>query len=188
MFSRLSQVLNDYNPSTICCTDDIRAGVVIPVMFKDDDWVVLLTRRTQKVKSHPGEISFPGGMYEENDNDLMQTALRECCEEIGVRMKDIRVAGRLDDERTMTGFVMTPYVGVIPYPYTFRLSEDEVAYLIYLPFRFLAAATPSMEEAQHKGWVNVVPALYYEGERIWGATCRILLKFRRIIENGKIQP
>jgi len=188
MFSRLSQALNDYNPSTIYCTDDIRAGVVIPVMFKDDDWVVLLTKRTQKVTSHPGEISFPGGIYEENDNDIMQTALRECSEEIGVRMKDVRVAGRLDDERTMTGFVITPYVGVIPYPYTFRLSEDEVAYLIYLPFRFLATATPSMEEARHKGWVNVVPALCYEGERIWGATCRILLKFRRIVEDGKIQP
>jgi 8-oxo-dGTP pyrophosphatase MutT (NUDIX family) len=148
---------------------------------KEEGHSLVLIKRTSSVKSHPGEVSFPGGMFEPTDGDSRTTALRECCEEIGVREKDIEVIGRLDDERTLTGFVITPFVGVIPFPYSFSLSENEVAYLIHLPIEFLAGTEPVIEQVKYDGEIKGIHALYYKGERIWGATCRLLLKLKGMI-------
>ncbi len=147
---------------------------------------ILLTKRTHTVNAHKGEVSFPGGMYEESDGSTQETALRECCEEIGVRKGDIEIIGRLDDLYTMTGFVISPYVGVIPYPYAFRTNPQEVAYLIYLPFDFLMEHAAATKSAFHEGKTEVVPAIYYDGDRIWGATCRILLRLREIVVSEEI--
>ena len=137
------------------------------------------------MSAHKGEVSFPGGMYEEGDGDRMTTAVRECCEEIGVKSQDIEIVGRLDDMYTLTGFCIRPYVGIVPYPYTFTTSPREVAYIIYLPFEFLRTVAPFLEEANRDGYVEKVPSFYYEGDRVWGATCRILLRFRRIMADGQ---
>jgi 8-oxo-dGTP pyrophosphatase MutT (NUDIX family) len=75
------------------------------------------------VNVHKGEVSFPGGMCEATDNDTMTTALRECEEEVGVNRKDVEIIGRIDDMRTITGFLITPYVGLIPYPYPFKITQ-----------------------------------------------------------------
>lgn len=156
----------------------------MPLYRAGDEEFIILMKRTMSVKAHPGEISFPGGMYESGDGDSRATALRECCEEIGVRAEDIKILGRLDDERTLTGFVITPFVGIIPFPYRFTLSEREVAYLIHLPLRFLADSAPIIERVDYEGTVKGIHALYYKGERIWGATCRLLLKLKEIISEG----
>jgi hypothetical protein len=92
----------------------------------------------------------------------------------------------MDDMYTMTGFVITPYVGIIPYPYEFRTNPAEVAYLIYLPLDFLMKAAPVMEEAAHDGRIDRVPSFHYEGDRVWGATCRILLKLKGILGDEKV--
>ena len=186
----IKERLKYYIPRSIECTGDIRASVVLPIFQKDGEAHVVLTRRTAKVKAHPGEISFPGGMFEQKDGTTRTTALRETCEEIGlvgVRGRDIEIVGQLDDMRTLTGFVITPYVGIIPYPYEFKISPAEVAYLIFLPLAYLQKADPSIEEAAHQGKVERVQAIYYNNERIWGATCRILLNFRQVLVDGKVQ-
>jgi 8-oxo-dGTP pyrophosphatase MutT (NUDIX family) len=123
-------------------------------------------------------------MHEERDADAMRTALRECCEEIGVRAVDVEVLGRLDDVRTLTGFVITPYVGIIPYPYAFKINQKEVAYLVHLPFEHLRSCGVVQEQMEYRGKVETIDALYYDGERIWGATCRILLKLKGIVHDG----
>jgi 8-oxo-dGTP pyrophosphatase MutT (NUDIX family) len=122
-------------------------------------------------------------MYEEKDGEILQTALRECCEEIGVKKRDIEVIGRLDDFYTLTGFVITPYVGIIPYPYPFHTSPDEVAYIIMLPYRHLKEAEPVLEMVELNGKTYKAHSIYYNGDRIWGATCRILLQFKKLIED-----
>ena len=160
------------------------AGVVIPLFEKDGDLSFLLTKRSDSVRYHTGEVSFPGGMYEETDGDIMNTALRECSEEIGVRRDDVEIIGRLDDVYTLTGFVITPFVGIIPHPYEFRMSPKEVAYIITLPYSYLKEARPVLEIAEHNGKAQKVQSIHYNGDRIWGATCRMLLQFQRIIENG----
>ena len=178
--------LKNYEGKEIEAPKAICAGVVIPVFEKDGDVHVVLTKRSQEVSVHKGEVSFPGGMCEDDDGGTMNTALRECCEEIGVPAKDIEVIGRMDDMYTMTGFVITPYVGIIPYPYEFKTSPGEVAYLIYLPLKVLMDTVPGMEEARHEKRVDMVPSFHYNGDRIWGATARILLRLKRILEDEKI--
>ena len=164
------------------------ASVLIPIFENSTGPHVVLTKRTTTVKYHKGEISFPGGMYEEGDGDTLKTALRECDEEIGVKGGDIEIVGRLDDMSTFTGFIITPYVGLIPYPYAFKLNPGEVAYLIFLPLPYLLKAEPQAETVESRGGMVKTPAIYYEGERIWGATCRILMHLKKIIEDETTQP
>ncbi len=180
MLSTIREKIKQYQSRELECPTDIRASVMVPLFQKEDGLQIVLTKRTDEMKAHPGEISFPGGMYEERDADTMNTALRECCEEIGVRANDVEIIGRLDDVRTLTGFVITPYVGIIPYPYSFKINQKEVAYLVYLPFGYLRNGDPVREQSEYRGRLETIDAIYYEGERIWGATCRILQKLNRI--------
>jgi len=98
---------------------------------------------------------------------------------------DVEIIGRLDDVYTFTGFVITPYVGVIPYPYEFRTNPEEVAYIITLPYTYLKEVNPAEEIVQNDGRLQKMQSIHYNGDRIWGATSRILLQFQRIIENGR---
>ena len=86
---------------------------------------------------HKGQISFPGGACEPEDTGLLATALRETEEEIGVPLETVEVLGALDDFPTITSFVVTPFVGVIPYPFAYVLNEDEVDSVIEVPISFL---------------------------------------------------
>src|SRR5262249_58054340 len=95
----------------------VRAAVLIPLYEVGGQVHVLLTRRTDKGDQHKGQVSFPGGRCDETDADALDTALREAYEEVGLRREDVEILGALDDMLTSTGFVVTPYVGVIPHPY-----------------------------------------------------------------------
>jgi 8-oxo-dGTP pyrophosphatase MutT (NUDIX family) len=184
MISVIRERLKSYNARRVECASTIMAGVVIPLFEKDSDFFFLLTKRSDTVRFHRGEVSFPGGMYEEADGNIMNTALRECGEEIGVKRDDVEIIGRLDDVYTLTGFVITPYVGIIPHPYEFRTNPKEVAYIITLPYTFLKETSPVLEVARHDGKTQKVQSLHYNGDQIWGATCRMLLQFQKIIEDG----
>lgn len=186
MIPIIREKLKRYTPRIIESPVAICAGVVIPLYEKEHEPFIVLTKRSNEVRIHKGEVSFPGGMCEDDDGNTMNTALRECCEEIGVRKNDIEIIGRLDDMYTLTGFVITPYVGIIPYPYKFKTNPKEVAYLIELPFEHLMSINPDMQEAEHMGNVQIVPSFHYNGNRIWGATCRLLLQFRNIINDKTI--
>jgi 8-oxo-dGTP pyrophosphatase MutT (NUDIX family) len=186
MLSHIRKRLQNYEARAIGSTPDTCAGVIIPLCEKDEEVFVVLTKRTDTVRVHKNEVSFPGGMCEEKDGNTLNTALRECHEEIGVRADDVEVIGRLDDMVTLTGFVITPFVGIIPYPYQFNTSPREVAYLIEFPLAVLLQTNPFIEEAEHEGRIANVPSIYYKGDRIWGATCKILLRFRQIIGNERV--
>ena len=183
MVSRLIRKLSSYKPSSLIPDERVCASVLIPIFESDSGTRILLTKRTTKVKHHKGEVSFPGGMYEETDADTKKTALRECCEEIGVKTGDVDIIGRLDDLTTLTGFVITPYVGVIPYPYAFKINQKEVAYLVYLPFEHLESSDLVQEKIEYRGRAETIDCFYYNGERIWGATCRMLLTLKRIVHD-----
>jgi 8-oxo-dGTP pyrophosphatase MutT (NUDIX family) len=187
MLPLLRRLLSSYTPSTLRHDEGVRSSVLIPIFENGAGPHIVLTKRTVTVKHHKGEISFPGGMYEEGDEDTLTTALRETSEEIGVDNADVEILGRLDDMSTYTGFVITPYVGLIPHPYDFKLNPGEVAYLIYLPVSYLLEAEPRIEAVELEGRPKSAPAIYYEGERIWGATCRILMQLRKIIKDATIQ-
>jgi 8-oxo-dGTP pyrophosphatase MutT (NUDIX family) len=169
------------NPSLTC------AAVLIPLLCKAGEWHVLVTQRSQQVEHHKGQISFPGGAYEARDADLLATALRETHEEIGVPAQAVEVLGALDDFQTVTSFVVTPFVGVIPHPFDYRPSEVEVEAVVEVPLSFLRdPAHLCVGQREYGG--RVYDVLFWDygpahslGEehtyRIWGATAFILKTF-----------
>ncbi len=155
------------------------AAVLIPLYRHRDGWYLLYTLRTEAVDSHRGQVSFPGGRLEPTDASPAQGALREAEEELGIRSRDVRVLGALDPRRTVTHFVVTPIVGVIPWPYALQPSPIEVAEAFGVPLDWLADPTHVRLQARMTSPSGEHLSAYffdtYEGHVIWGATARMTL-------------
>jgi 8-oxo-dGTP pyrophosphatase MutT (NUDIX family) len=161
--------------------------VLVPLFQKGEDCHLLFTKRSEQVKYHKGEISFPGGVVDEEDAELEKTALREAFEEIGLREEDVQIIGVLDDIVTVTEFIVTPIVGLFPYPYPFKVSEVEIAELIEVPLASLLDEDCFSEKEIFRGdRQEVVYAYQYENHVIWGATARILKQFLDLITSSRV--
>jgi 8-oxo-dGTP pyrophosphatase MutT (NUDIX family) len=148
---------------------------LVPLLFRDGEWHVLVTQRTHAVEHHKGQVSFPGGACDAGDADAQATALRETYEEIGVPPQQVEVLGVLDDLRTISNFVVTPLVGVIPHPFAYRLNPQEVEAVEEVPFSFLRnPAKLRVERREIGGQSTEVLFWEYGPYTIWGATARIL--------------
>ena len=157
------------DPGLIC------AAVLIPLLCKEGEWHVAVTQRTETVGHHKGQISFPGGACEAGDADVLDTALRETWEEIGVPQEAVEVLGALDDFRTITDFVVTPFVGVIPHPFDYVPNSGEVAAVVEVPLSFLLDPA-NLRVEQREVWGQIIDVLFwdYGPYTIWGATARML--------------
>ena len=164
-------------------TDYTQASVLLPLFIRDGQYWLLLTRRTNKVEYHKGEVSFPGGVVDEYDDSPEKTARRETFEEIGVREEDIEILGQLDDMTTMMSrFIIHPFVGAVPFPYVFKINKREVEHLIEVPLRFfLDPSQPKPFSINYGGDIFETPAFIYKGAAIWGATERILENFISLV-------
>ena len=161
-----------------------RAAVLVPLFKKGGDCHIIFTKRTDTVRYHKGEISFPGGVFDEGDLELQRTVLREAFEEIGLKENDVQIIGLLDDIVTITQFIVTPFIGLLPYPYPFKLSSIEIAELIEVPMAALLDEDCFSEREIIRGTgKEVVYAYQYENHIIWGATARILKQFLDLIQN-----
>ncbi len=109
------------------------AAVLVPIFLADEESTLLFTQRTMNLKDHQGQISFPGGVRDSTDADLLATALRESEEEIGLDPEKAAVWGTLTPVATVTGYWVTPFVALIPCPYNFRLNHHEVQRLLMFP-------------------------------------------------------
>jgi 8-oxo-dGTP pyrophosphatase MutT (NUDIX family) len=144
---------------------------------------MIFTRRTELVHHHKGEISFPGGGFHESDGTLLNTALRESFEEIGLEQQEVLVLGELDDILTKgSPYIITPFVGFIQPEHKFKLSSFEISELIEIPLGALLAEGCRREEPLELiGGRQVTPYVYaYSGKLITGATARILKQFLEI--------
>ncbi|MFC1967096.1 NUDIX hydrolase [Chloroflexota bacterium] len=187
MRQRLKQLLAQRPPRKSDGTGLIPSAVLVPLFSRDDTYYLLFTRRTQTVKTHKGQISFPGGVYEDKDGTLEQTALRESAEEIGLDPRDVEILGRLDDEPSATAdYIITPYAGLIPWPYDFKLSEAETEEIIIIPVNTLLAGgcRPQLINTP-EGKVSSY-AYEYNGTIIWGATAHILKRFLDIFTEARV--
>jgi 8-oxo-dGTP pyrophosphatase MutT (NUDIX family) len=159
------------------------AAVLVPLFSDGNELQILLTRRSEKVFHHQGQISFPGGQPHKEDPDLLHTALRESWEEIGLKPEDVQIVGELDDTPTITsGFMITPFVGVIPYPYSFNLNLLETTGVFNIPISTLMENSAYREEAVDSNGV-VQQAYLFQGNTIWGATARIIKQLLDMIKN-----
>ena len=162
------------------------AAVLVPLFKKEENCHLLFTKRSEEVKYHKGEVSFPGGVVDEKDLELINTALREAHEEIGLKENDVQIIGVLDDIVTITEFIVTPIVGLFPYPYPFKVSEVEIAELIEVPLgSLLDEDSFSEREIFRGGQKEIVYAYQYGKHIIWGATARILKQFLDLITSQK---
>ena len=159
------------------------AAVLLPLYEKGEEYYILFTKRTETVQYHKGQISFPGGAKQEEDDSLVDTALRECSEEIGVDAKEVEVLGELDDIVTQTSnYIVSPFVATIPYPYPFEINPDEVERIIEVPLAALRDKRNFREETQFDESGPHVAYFYeYNGKVIWVDTAQMLKQFLDLV-------
>ncbi len=158
------------------------AAVLVPLTYFQDEWHLLFTRRTDRVESHKGQVSFPGGACDEGETTPEQTALREANEEIGMDPSDVVVLGRLSRLITISSYRVSPIVGVIPWPYAFKISGGEVARVFTIPLLWLANRNNYWEFFQRDSERSLIAYHPYDGELLWGATARMTIGFLKTID------
>jgi len=161
------------------------SAVLIPLYKKNGEYHVLLTKRTEELEYHKGQICFPGGSHHDEDGSLKDTALREAYEEVGIRPEDVEILGELDSMGTLTSnFLITPFVGIIPYPYEFTVSKREIDELVEVPLSVLADDSNYWEEiCSAEGVTGKASFFKYKDKVIWGATARVLKQLVEMVFN-----
>jgi len=154
------------------------AAVLLPIVQRDEP-TVLFTRRTEHLSRHAGQVSFPGGRAQDDDRTLVDTALRETHEEIGVTADFVSVAGFLDAYETGTGYAILPVVGLLKRGFSVVAEVNEVAEIFEVPLAFLLdPASRQIRFGEWQGRKREFYAFEYDGHYIWGATAAILVNFR----------
>ncbi|MBT8446704.1 MAG: CoA pyrophosphatase [Gammaproteobacteria bacterium] len=152
------------------------AAVLVPLVQRDDALSLLLTRRTEQLRDHPGQISFPGGRLEPSDPDVIAAALRETEEELGITENHIEVLGGLDELETGTGFRVFPIVARIHPEFSLEIDATEVAEVFEVPAGFaLDQRNHQQESLVFDGRKRRFHSITYRDYRIWGATAAMLV-------------
>ncbi len=186
--TEIKKILQTYQPPEIPRKNGFRpASVFIPFYPDPNGLSLVFTKRPDHLKSHSGQISFPGGSREPEDESDLVTALRETQEEIGVKSSDVEVWGRLKaGPSRYSRYWVTPFVGLIPFPYEFKLSRYEVERLIIVPLSHLLDPQNFSEDMYFRDNHSYKTLIYtYGRDVIWGLTARILNNFLTLINTGR---
>ncbi|PWC32398.1 CoA pyrophosphatase [Azospirillum sp. TSO35-2] len=158
------------------------AAVLVPLVDRPEELTVIFTQRTATLSAHAGQISFPGGRMEPEDERPEDTALRETAEEIGLERGRIEIVGRLDTYVTRTGFRVTPVVGVVTPPFILTPDPTEVAEVFEVPLSFiLDPSNPQRHSREFLGKPRWFYAFPYQQRYIWGATAGMLVNLRDVL-------
>ncbi len=162
-----------------------------PIGLDTPGWHVLYTHRTDLVQDHKGQVSFPGGSSDPEDSSIIGTALREAHEEIGLNPSDVKILGQMESFTTITNYLVTPIIGLIPWPYSFVPEPQEVSRVFTIPMDWMADPVhyeirkrelpsdfPVPLQFQH---LQLIYFKQYDGETLWGATAGITLNLLRIL-------
>ncbi len=167
----------------------IPAAVLVPLLRQDSNWRILLTRRNAALPEHSGQVAFPGGRADPGDSSPEFTALREAQEEIGLKPEDVRLLGRLPDYFTITNYLVTPVVGVLPWPYPLHPAGDEVSRVFSIPLDWLADPANHEERLRDLGPpyppIRIIYFQPYDGEVLWGASARITLAMLHMLKDDE---
>lgn len=159
------------------------AAVLIPMIAHAPELTVLFTQRTQHLRSHSGQVSFPGGRAEPGDASAEFTALREAQEEIGLALERVEILGRLPEYHTRTGFRVTPVIGLVQPPLELTPDPREVESVFEVPLSFLL--DPANRQRRTREFQGRSVGFYvfeYQGHMIWGATAGMLVNLHKMLE------
>lgn len=161
-----------------------KAAVLVPLAMINGEWHILLTRRSEVVNDHKGQVSFPGGSVELSDVDAIAAALREANEEIGLDARDVEILGELDAFDTISHFVVKPVVAYLNWPVELKPNPAEVARIFTIPLKWLIQSKNinfqewvSTDGANHK----VIIYKDYLGEKLWGISAIITVRLLHIL-------
>jgi 8-oxo-dGTP pyrophosphatase MutT (NUDIX family) len=163
----------------------VKAAVLVPIVDRGEPFLVF-AKRTEHVGTHRGQISFPGGRLDPSDRGLLEAALRESEEEIGLPRAVVEPLGALDDTETVaTQFVITPFVALVRAPVAWQPDGREIEKVIEVPLAALRdRANLRVEYRERSGAPHEVLFWDYQGETIWGATARILKHYLDLLEGA----
>lgn len=186
MHKDIRKILTKYNPTQLSVPDNYKkAAVLIPLLQKDDKWHILFTKRTEHLTHHKGQISFPGGGMETQDNNLCVTALRETEEEIGISEDYIEILGAIDDyDSVVSRFIVRPFVGKIKNGFTITINRDEIDNIFCAPLEELL--DPSIHYQKWRNFDNrnyLINYYQWNDRLIWGVTGNILTNFFNILRD-----
>lgn len=184
---RSSRGDHDLNPGMLPAQSLRQAAVLVPLIEHPDGLTVMLTKRTDHLDHHPGQISFPGGRVEDDDPSPEDAALREAEEEVGLQRDKVDIIGRLDEYVVRTGFSVTPFVGLVQPGFTVTLDEFEVAEAFEVPLSFFLDETNHRRDSRtHNGEVREFYAMPYDDYYIWGATAGMLRNLYDILKPKEV--
>lgn len=173
--------LSEFNPQQQSVTAT-PAAVFVPLVKRESEWQMILTQRSSNLKHHGGQISFPGGRADPEDESLLETAVRETVEEIGIERGQITLLARLPGFLTMSGFNVTPVIGTVASDHRITMNPAEVDAVFEVPVRHvLNTANIQPREAFYQGRARTYHLVQYEQYRIWGVTAEILLKLGTVL-------
>ncbi len=171
--------LEPVRPASSLASHSVAAAVIVPVVVNEerlDSCEILFTLRTNRVKNHKGQVSFPGGVFESGDENLVHTAKRETWEETGIDPSSYAVAGAILPYDTVTGYRIYPFVGLFDHRPALCLNKIEIERAFFVPVRFFLDTTNISEHSiEWEGKQLQMKAFVWEGMVIWGATFNILM-------------
>jgi 8-oxo-dGTP pyrophosphatase MutT (NUDIX family) len=174
--------LKDYEKKHLPSVNRTAASVLIPLVNSGGEIHVLFIKRTETVRQHKGEISFPGGIFEIGDKDIRSTSLREMNEETGISAEHIDIIGEIDDCITVTGFHVTPFAGFVKNISNLKPDPAEIEEIFLVPLSHLADKR-NVSSFEWGGHADMVYFYRYKDRCIWGATGRILKNFLDVISS-----
>ena len=189
-FKKISlKKLKNYTPKKLPQNGLILAAVAALFYEKNDEAYLLLTKRTDKVATHKKQISFPGGGKDADDKSILETALREVEEEVGISPEDIKIWGESDDFITVTDYWVKPFIGEIPYPYNYKIQKSEIAEIIEVPLELFLSKKYFREEVVTYN-KKQFPVYYYSynAHEVWGATAFMINRMIDIILDYNPSP
>jgi 8-oxo-dGTP pyrophosphatase MutT (NUDIX family) len=152
------------------------AAVLVPLVWEDDVWKLLYIHRADRGEFHRGEVAFPGGGQERRDKNLVETALRETHEELGITPEHVQLLGCLTSLTTISNYIVTPIVGMVDWPVKIKIARDEVTRFFTIPVDWLSDPANWDEkeiEVPSRGKVKAVIYSHFDGEVLWGLSARI---------------
>ena len=158
-----------------------RASVIIPLLEVECEVFVMLTQRSKRLRSHAGQVSFPGGKQDQQDDNSLETAIRETHEEIGLPKEKIEIIGTLDQILSLHHYLVTPFVAIIPGDFVPIPNEDEIDAVFKVPLSFFMKNDQHWTEEFETPFAKVLAHHFeFEGFDIWGLTAKLILRLLEI--------